>query len=224
MKVISLLNHKGGVGKTTLCTNLGTGILLNDRPSEILLVDADPQGSLRDWQNANEDKPTYSEIHIVGADRRNTLLELRNFHNPDYMIIDTPGDSKELIHGYALQISDLVIIPLLPSPYDVWASEETIDLVRTAKSVNPKLKAMILLNQSQPHTIIQKEVTELLKQYTDFVVCKNTIRKLEEFKQTAAIGKTIFESKKRAGAIDIGLVTDEILDYLWGKNDAQTAQ
>lgn len=224
MKIISLLNNKGGVGKTTLCTNLGTGILLSDRPSEILLVDADPQGSLRDWHNANEDKPTYDEIHLVGADRRNTLLELRNFHNPDYMIIDTPGDSKEIIHGYALQMSDLVIIPLLPSPYDVWASEETIDLVRTAKSVNPKLKAMFLLNQSQSHTIVQKEVVELLGQYKDFVLCKNTVRKLEEFKQTASIGKTVFESGKRAGASDIERVTEDILDYLWGREDAaQTA-
>lgn len=219
MKVISLLNHKGGVGKTTLCTNLGTGILLNDDPQNILLVDADPQGSLRDWHNARTIEPTNDSIQIVGADRRSTLLGLPHLFTPDYMLIDTPGDTKDVI-GAALQMSDLAIIPLRPSPYDIWASAETIDLVRSANSINPKLKMMMVINQAIPNTRIHKEVRELLNEYTDFYICQTHICHRISFARTASEGQTVFESTDNPAMGEIANVTDEILDFLWGRVDA----
>ena len=69
-KIISFLNQKGGVGKTTISTNLAVSLHLDNQ--KILLVDSDPQGSLRDWNEANEGKL----IPVVGLDRETLAKDI----------------------------------------------------------------------------------------------------------------------------------------------------
>lgn len=213
MKIISFLNHKGGVGKTTLCTNLAKAIILED-DATVTLVDADPQGSLRDWQNAKSEGENHEGLDIVGADRRNTLMGVRNLFSSNYMLIDTPGNIKDL-HAAALNMSDMVIIPLRPSPYDVWATEDTIELVRTARDINPKIKAAILINQAIPNTKIHAEVTELLKKFEDFYIVQCAISHRVSFAKMAAIGNTVFESGDSSAIREVQIAANHILNNLY---------
>jgi chromosome partitioning protein len=227
MKIISFLNHKGGVGKTTLCSNIAQSILRQDEPRSILLVDADPQGSLRDWHDALDENIILPGIEVIGADRRNTLVGAKDIAlniGSGYMMIDTPGDIKE-IHGVALRMADLVIIPIRPSPYDVWATEDTIELVRTARGMNEKLKAAIVINQAIPNTRIHAEVLALLAQYSDFFIPKFHVSHRISFAKTAALGKTVFDSNDLAAIKEVDCLTFELLDYLYDRssNDNQAA-
>lgn len=216
MKIISFLNHKGGVGKTTLCTNIARAILSEDPIVNLLLVDSDPQGSLRDWHNATDISD--DRINLVAADRKSALAQLpelvTSFRPFNYALIDTPGKMHEL-HGTALNLSDLVVIPIRPSPYDIWATEDTIELVKLAKAHNPKLKAAILINQAIPNTLIHKEVAELLHQYKDdFHIVPFHICHRVSFARSASTGHTVFDVDAVAST-EIINVTTSLLDYLF---------
>lgn len=225
MKKISFLNHKGGVGKTTLCTNISRAFLVKEENQKILLIDADPQGSLRDWKNALDKSHDVYRIDTIAADRKRmleTIPDVLKDSTYDFVFIDTPGDINDL-HGAALYMSDLVIIPIRPSPYDIWASEDTIKLVRTAQQFNKNLKAAIVINQAIHNTKIHKEVTELLKSYDDFFIPETVIHHRVSFARTASLGLTVFDECH--GAIDVAAsceissLTFELIKHLNGGTD-----
>lgn len=217
MRVITFMNCKGGVGKTTLCTNIARAIQLDDDPNLIMMVDADPQGSLRDWHDASEGY--FDKFDLMGADRRQTLLgsiPIAEKAGASYVLIDTPGDMQEL-NGAALSMSDLVVVPIRPSPYDVWATVDTIDLILSAKQINKKLKAMFIINQAIPNATVNKDVFDALGKYKDdFLIARHAICHRVAFAKTANEGKTVFETKEKLAINDIDLVTTELLFHLFG--------
>ena len=70
LPIISILNPKGGSGKTTITTNLARS--LHERGHKVLIVDSDPQGSARDWHAANKENP----LPLVALDRANNVKNL----------------------------------------------------------------------------------------------------------------------------------------------------
>ena len=91
MSIISVLNPKGGCGKTTISTNLARA--LHDRGQSVLIVDSDPQGSARDWHAANEDNP----IELVALDRPNNVKTLRRMAaNYDCVVIDGAAKLEDI--------------------------------------------------------------------------------------------------------------------------------
>ena len=78
--IISILNQKGGVGKTTLSNNLGYAF--KEIGKSVLLIDSDPQGSLRDWNEANN----AGLIPVIGLDRETLYNDIRAV-KADYDII-----------------------------------------------------------------------------------------------------------------------------------------
>lgn len=215
MKIISFVNHKGGVGKTTLCSNLSKAFLKEDDPRSITLVDSDPQGSLRDWHNAIEEGIEHDRLNVVGADRRNALMGITSIISSSYMFIDTPGNIKEL-QAAAINLSDMVIIPLRPSPYDIWATEDTIELVRAACQINKKIKPVIIINQAIPNTKIHKEVKELLNEFKDFFIPDSYITHRVSFAKSASVGNTVFESDDKLAMLELSSIANELLDHLVG--------
>ena len=122
--VIALLNQKGGVGKTTIASNLGKG--LNRKEKSVLLIDSDPQGSLRDWNEASDGKV----LPVVGLDRETLPTDLQAIKaGYDIIIIDGAPQIARL-NAAAIKATDLVIIPVTPSPYDVWACADLVDLIK----------------------------------------------------------------------------------------------
>jgi len=111
MKTISIINPKGGCGKSTLAVNLAGYLAL--RGDRTALVDTDPQGSSRDWLSRRA--PTRRRIRLLSAlPNRNAPL--------DYLVVDTPA----ALHGQRVQnivaISDMLVVPILPSPIDMAAA------------------------------------------------------------------------------------------------------
>ncbi|MBK4362064.1 AAA family ATPase, partial [Candidatus Hamiltonella defensa] len=125
--IISVLNQKGGVGKTTLSINIAAQLSLNGKRT--LLLDADPQGSSLDWAAARDEESLFT---VVGLPRATLHKEIRKFaEDYEHIIIDGPPRVTELARS-AIMAADMVIIPVQPSPYDVWAAQEVIALINEA--------------------------------------------------------------------------------------------
>ena len=147
--IVGVLNQKGGVGKTTLSVNLAAAMARNGE--RILLIDADPQGSALDWAAARQGEPLFS---VVGLPRATVHKEIGTIGKGyDHIIIDGPPRVTDLARS-AIMASNVVLIPVQPSPYDVWAADEVVKLIDEARVYKESLKSCFVVNRKIANTAI----------------------------------------------------------------------
>ena len=209
MKVISVLNQKGGSGKTTIATHLVRAIQL--KGFSVLLVDSDPQGSSRDWAAVNPENP----VPVVGIDRPTIERDLKRIADKDYVIIDGAPQAADLAIS-AIKASDIIIIPVQPSPYDIWATSDLVDLVKQRiEMTDNKLKSAFVVSRAIKNTKIGSEVSEVLIEYGLPVLNAKIVQRIA-YPNSAAIGKTVFEteSKTSDGVAEMNALATEVKSYL----------
>lgn len=128
-KIITIAQQKGGSGKTTLAANLALALLAAGKT--VAILDTDPQGSLGRWfmtraeRFGDDEEPDLGFRTASAWGARYEARELARRH--DFVLIDTPP--KMGIDGRpAIEAADLVLIPVTPSPVDLWATEPTIEM------------------------------------------------------------------------------------------------
>jgi chromosome partitioning protein len=209
--IISIQNQKGGVGKTTLAVHISHALALRDEPT--LLLDADPQGSARDWAAARKSQPPFS---VVGLDRPTIHRDLPAIaKNYAHVVIDGPPRVTDLARS-AIAAADLVLIPVQPSPYDVWAAQEVINLIQEASVFKEKLKSVFVINRKIANTAIGRDVTEALSGY-GVPVLRSQICQRVSFAESAASGQTVLETEpKGQAAQEIQTLVNELLEIHHG--------
>lgn len=186
-QVISILNQKGGVGKTTLAVHLATAFARTKK--SVLLVDADPQGSALDWAAARRGEPLFP---VVGLPKKSIHKELPALSgNYDFVIIDGPPRVNEVATS-AIMASDLVLVPVQPSPYDVWAAKEIIDLMNESDAFRPNIKRAFVINRKIVNTAIGRDVVSALSEYP-IPVLETAISQRVAYAESAAQGLTVFD-------------------------------
>lgn len=186
-KVLAILNQKGGVGKTTLAIHIATAFA--HREFKVLLLDADPQNSALDWAAAREGQPLFP---VVGLPKSSIHKELPTLTEKfDVVVIDGPPRVHDVARS-AIMASDLVLVPVQPSPYDVWASKEIMDLLNEAMVYKPTLKKAFVINRKIVNTAIGRDVTDVLSEYP-VPVLKTAISQRVAFAESATRGLTVFE-------------------------------
>ena len=155
--IYAFLSQKGGVGKTTLSIHLADA--LARRGSRVLLIDADPQQSAMKWSTFRAGENKFSVIAMAKPTLHKELTPIY----ADYtdIVIDGPPRFHELAKSIILA-ADLVLVPVQPSPPDVWATAETVDLVNEARGFKEKLKSAIVINRKIVNTVIGRAVREAL--------------------------------------------------------------
>jgi chromosome partitioning protein len=193
MKVIAVLNQKGGSGKTTIATHLARALQIDG--ADVLLVDSDPQGSARDWAAVREDQP----LTVVGIDRPTIERDLKNIARKDFVVIDGAPQASDLAIS-AIKAADIVLIPVQPSPYDIWAASDLVDLVKQRIEVTDgKLQAAFVVSRAIKGTRIGAEVTEALNGY-GLPILQARITQRVSYPGTAAVGVTVLDTEPNGDA------------------------
>lgn len=205
--IISIQNQKGGVGKTTLSIHISHALSL--KGLRVLLVDTDPQGSSRDWATARKDPPPFT---VVGLDRPTIHRDLPQIAKDyDCVVIDGPPRVSELARS-GIVAADLVVIPVQPSPYDVWAAQEVVSLIGEASVFKESLKSVFAINRKIVNTAIGRDVADALSGY-DIPVLRSSVSQRVAFAESAATGQTVLETEpKSQAAKEIKALIDELLE------------
>lgn len=213
-KIISLVNQKGGCGKTTLSMHVAGALASRPGGKKVLVVDADPQGTATRWAaSASDETPFIASVVGLAAANTKVHREVQKFVNDyDYIIIDCPPAADSPVPQSALLITDVALIPVIPSPPDLWAAMGIGKTIEGAKTVNEDLQARLVLNQMQANTTLAREALEILPQF-GIAVAEHSVAFRQMYRQCAAFGQTVhnFGSKAKDAVGEIEALTDEVL-------------
>ncbi len=206
--IVGVLNQKGGVGKTTLSVNLAA--CLARAGARVLLIDADPQGSSLDWAAARQGDPLFSVVGFPRATIHKEIAQLGQGY--DHIIIDGPPRVTDLARS-AIMASDIVVIPVQPSPYDIWAAEEVVKLITEARVYKENIKSVFVVNRKITNTAIGRDVREALAAYPVHVLAASIAQRVV-FAEAAAQGQAIFEIDQAGPAVaEMEAVAAELMEY-----------
>ncbi|MBP8938496.1 ParA family partition ATPase [Brucella anthropi] len=208
MHVIAVLNQKGGAGKTTIATHLARALQIGG--ADVLLIDSDPQGSARDWAAVREEQP----LSVVGIDRPTIERDLKNIARKDFVVIDGAPQAADLAVS-AIKAANFILIPVQPSPYDIWATADLVDLVKQRIEVTDgKLRAAFVVSRAIKGTKIGSEITEALNGY-GLPVLATRITQRVGYPGSAAAGSTVLDLEPDSEAArEIIALADEVKQIL----------
>jgi chromosome partitioning protein len=207
MPVLAFLNQKGGVGKTTLATNVATALALQKQ--KVLFIDADQQGSALDWSAARKGELLFP---VVGLPKDTLHREIPTLGaSYDWVVIDGPPRVYNVAKS-AIAAADTVVIPVQPSPYDVWAAKEIVDLITEVRVIKADLKAVFAVNRKIVGTAIGRDVAAALASYP-VPVLETAISQRVGFAESAAAGQTVLETDVNGpGAEEIRAMVAELME------------
>ena len=163
---------------------------------KVLLVDADPQGSALDWAASRTSDPLFP---VAGLPRPSIHKELPGLaQGYEHVLIDGPPRVYEVARS-AIMASDLVLIPVQPSPYDVWAAKEIVDLLQEAKVFKPDLKSAFVINRKIVNTAIGRDVREALAGL-EVPILDADVSQRVGFAEAVASGQTVLDTDPNGNA------------------------
>lgn len=193
-RVIGVLQQKGGVGKTTLSLNLAA--CYASKGLKVLVVDADPQGSAQEWAALRSAEPVFS---VIGMARPNLHREIEKLVvDYDIVLIDGAPRSNDLVRS-ALLASDHVLIPVQPSPFDIWAARQIVALIEGAREFKPTLTASFVISRKVGNSVIGRDAARAFAEQP-FSLEAISIAQRVVFAEAAASGLTVMEVEPNGSA------------------------
>jgi len=210
-RIFAFLCEKGGAGKSTGATNVAS--YLARQGKRVLIVDHDPQASASKWSNFTHENSGPGEIAVIVM--KKLQRDLRSVaHAFDYVIIDGQPIT-DAVTVDAIKVSELVIIPIRPSGFDVWAGINTAGLVRERQQLTDgKPEARILVSQAIVNTVIARDVAESLASYELPLMNKRTHIRVA-YTEMASIGKSAMDlPPDHEARLEVEAIAREILEIL----------
>ena len=185
--VIAVINQKGGAGKTTLSMNLAAGL---SRRADTVVIDLDPQGSSCQWA-AMGSQPFPATVKQINGNWDARTLH-RNYQAFQHMVLDCPPSLESHASLQALRACDVALIPVLPSPVDLWASMKLPEEIEEARKVNPNIQAFLVLNQQEPRSALSSAMRDALVEF-GMPVLDAGLRRRAAYRNAALEGLSVYQ-------------------------------
>lgn len=206
MAVIALVGNKGGAGKTTLAVNLATTLV---KEGATVVFDADPQGSVLQWQSiAGPD----SDLQVIDTAKGLEEIFARTAGHYDHVVIDCPPSVLAPQTHAALELSDIALIPVQPSPLDLWATVHIEHAVEQARKNNLRLRALLVINQLEPRTRLSRLIHQALAEL-ELSAAETAIRRRAVYRASVLEGKSVLDMGRNgaAAAAEIRNLISEVI-------------
>lgn len=216
--IISVVNEKGGSGKTTIAVNLA--FKFAEQGIDTMLVDADPQRSVEtliDYRANNGLELPFASVSRTGD---SLAKEVRNLANKyDSIIIDTGGrDSREM--RQALLVSDIVLIPtIITSGFDQAVLNKMLNLISETLIMNENLKTLIVNNKASTNPMLQNKVQKFVDFLSEVELPQNVklantiLHEREIYKNVIFDGKSVIELEDNKARDEVNALYKELLEF-----------
>ena len=205
MPVIAVVNQKGGVGKTSLATNLASALAKED---PALLLDCDPQRSASGWFALAPQK--HPQLMVQGADEGMLTRHVRaGVAEYQWVVIDCPPGITR-VNAEAIRASDVVLIPCKPRVWDVWACQDIVDAVKLRQSSNRGFpKAAFVISMGRPRTRFSQQIGSALTEL-GLPILQGRTTERESYALAAGEGSSVLDGRDRVAIAEVNAICDEI--------------
>lgn len=211
MAVLAVVGTKGGCGKSTLASNLL--VALKMKGFDVVGIDSDPQRTLSLWAKLRKKEPEI-EVQEQLQPILHETLKPEKLH-----VIDVGARDSQLLRSAILAsaiFEGLILIPLIPSAPDLWALEDTLEIIQKAYSQGIRPRPRIVINQSS-RTILMREIEEPLREICQEYgaeVLKTKIGQRIAYRRALAEGLSVLELKDPKAKKEVLELTKELLEEL----------
>jgi chromosome partitioning protein len=189
--ILTVGNVKGGVGKTTLAINLA--IARANSGQDILLVDGDEQRTAMTFTELRTElmgQPGYTAVSLQGGALRTQVRQLAGKY--DDIVMDVGGRDTGSLRA-ALTVTDMVLIPVQPRSFDIWAVDQMAELVVEAREINERLRAIVVLNAADAQGRDNEDAATVLREIQGLELLGVVIGRRKAFPNAAASGRAVTE-------------------------------
>jgi chromosome partitioning protein len=207
MKVVGILHGKGGVGKSTVAVNLARSLQL--RGLDVVIIDCDAQGTSQSWKASRDDSTDLPAV--FGVDKASALeSDVRRLSDSfDIAVIDG-GAHLDKMHAAIIKTSDLALIPVQPSPADIWPTEQIVDLIKQRQEVTGEPDAAFVISRRKVGSRLGEGVQDVLERF-ELPVWEGTCDRVA-YPQAMGRGRSVVEMGDDKAAAEVESITENVIN------------